>query len=356
MPTHPPAPGWPPLFGKALFDEVDQQGLVERWPAHRLEPGEGHAVPPGQLLYVTEGCVGLRLDAQGPLRAVGWPPYLLLTQREVVVEALSPTELWVFPWDQLHVYAGAPGWPAFKAGLVQAALFQRGRLRRQQSNRLASADWTRQWPQPTKRPAWAPHTLRLRLTGLPFQGTPPPLRPGLTRTCGLQLFVVGQVEDLSWTRSPSAPRFDVAFLLEPLIEGLFVHRAWAEDLEALVHGRRRYGLPFSFGLIEPGPSGHGTAVVAGGELLATLHTSRTRAEAYPSLLGDTPGRLLAWRSEPLDGGREGLIGLDLPALQVSACSLYGWTFDDERLSWTRSYRPFTLEQDLELYPARWEAP
>lgn len=347
-----------PLWESSLFHGVDAEALLERWPVQHLGPGQHLVLTPGQLLYVARGCVGLARGVGGGVRSVLWSPRFHLTRHTVELHAFDHSEIAVFPFEQLAPFAGERGWPAWKALLVRAVLAQRGQQHQHQVNRLG-ATWWRHHPVDRSllaRRCAQPHRVRLELFGQPLvEGPKPPLPPGLGRLGGDALyFVVARVRDLTWSQQSTEPSHELALVVEPTDRGLYVHRGWAEDLEALVHGRRRYGLPLRYGLVEAHPHHRGFwAVVGGGRPWAWLHSSWHGLEAYPSLMNSVPSRLIGSALDPVRG-EERLLALALPELKLRACSVYGWHDLGGELGGERR-RGFHLDQELELGHALWES-
>jgi hypothetical protein len=345
-----------PLERTPIFWGVDREALARDFAATEPGVGESTPVPADTLLYVAEGCVGLRWGPGLPIRQLVFGPRVQRVRRPMVVEALLDSELWCFPWARLPSYAGELGWPDWHVRLMIEAIAQRGALMRQRANDLGDGEWTHHHVDGHQgRKAVAAQRLKVQLQVLPFESarTDLVLPAGLVTEASWLAFAVGRIENQSWSRSSSYPTHDVALLLQPTTSGWFVHRAWASDMEAMVHGRRRYGLPMDFALIGRGRQARSRwAVVARGQPVACLDSSLGGGRPYREL--NTPGRLLAQRHVPEVGGRSGLMALDLPLLEPRRASTH--VFESKALAPTRTFASFTLGFGFEAYPARWEAP
>ena len=298
--------------------------------SHPLASGQRMELAPDRIWAVSEGLVG-RLDGQGRLRDAWWPEQTWVPRAAATVEALDDSELRSLPASLLpELMHTEPREENARRLLHRLRLLPELLWRRQRRERF--------WIQAGRgqrrklfdleghheRRAHRPHLVDARLVCLRVPGAHLPDHAG-RRGPRTGLVLAGRLKDLSVTDMDGAWEHSIVLLGEAHDGAFHVHRGWAGDLGALVHGRRRYGLPLVPGdfFVEKRTEGLYVLAAHGRPLLRAHHHSHGIARPpSPTLqalgLSTDAIRLRSRRRIPagtVDGPVDRVVELRLPVIE-----------------------------------------
>ena len=326
MPTwHQPSAG----IG-ALVWYLDEDKVAARQEQEELDAFRTKDLTPDRVWSLDYGSAGRLRD--GLMRDIWWEHSPWIPRRTETIRPLEQASLLSLPVEALEQCVLPEMDAADTAARIRFRLSYGRELgwRKARHSRYAREartgsgykhfDLLEQW----ERRCWQTHLVYARVALLHVEDMAlPPLRDRRGKRPGLVLS--GRIKDETYTATDDAGDHDLLLACEVLDGALYVHRGWAGDMGALVHGRRRYGLPLVPGTFHRHSQQEDrTLLVARGRPLLRLRHSHNGIRRDPDWVKRTTGldplafRIRARRQIPagtVDGPRDGLVEVALPPVE-----------------------------------------